>query len=51
MEEKNKKKLLVVIALILALIVCFFKMSGNGEVANTIEQVQDKVINEIQAID
>ncbi len=51
MKKENKKKLLVVIVLLLALIVCFFKMSGNNEIANTIEQVQDKVINEIQAID
>ena len=51
MKEENKNKILVAIACVLAVIAILFRVSGNNEVANVIDDYSDKIVNEIQLQD
>lgn len=46
--KENKNKILVAIACVLAVIAILFRINGNNEVANIIDNYSDKIVNEIQ---
>lgn len=46
--KENKNKILVAIACVLAVIAILFRINGNNEVANIIDDYSDKIVNEIQ---